>query len=300
MVKILATPKAISDVDLLLDAGVDGFIIGIKDFSIFHNFELMIEQLTELLPYIKKRKKEIFISLNKIINNKDIPLLKEYLLILDKMDIDGIMFGDISIVNLKQQLNLNIPLVWNQLHLPTNYYACNFWYEKGINYGQLSTGITMDEIIEIKQNTNMKLMVSIYGYLPIFESNRSLISNYFKYIKQEKLDNSYYMHEKITNQTYPMYEFRKGTYILSSHILNALEELPKLYQYHIDYVIINGLNIDSHSFIKVATAFVKASNNITDTEAIKQLSKEVDSYSKKNTSKGFFYKETIYKVKTNE
>lgn len=300
MSKILVIPPKLEDIDSLIDIGIDGFILGLKDFSFFHSFELTIEQLKEIIPKIKKAKKEIFISLNKIIYNEDIPLLKEYLLILEKLDINGILYDDISIVNLKQELKLKTPLVWNQLHFPTNYHTCNYWYSHGVKYGMLSTAITLKEIITIKKKTKMKLMVNVYGYLPIFTSSRYLISNYFEYINKSKKDELYYIGEDSKDELYPIYEDKKGTYILSSHILNALDELPLLIKNKVDYLVLRGLSIESHDFINITKCFVEALDHLSSLSTIKKLSKKVADYSNKLTDKGFLYKETGYKVKSNE
>ena len=58
--------------------------------------------------------------------------LKAVLLELNNYDITGVMYYDISIVNLKEKLNLKYDLVWSQEHLTTNYFTCNYWYSKSI------------------------------------------------------------------------------------------------------------------------------------------------------------------------
>jgi putative protease len=296
MSKFLAIPTNKQDIVKLINI-VDGFILGIKDFSLFNNFQVTIDELKELITIIKGENKDIFISLNKIIYNEDIPSLKEYLLVLDKLDIDGILFEDIAIPNLKKELNLKVELVWNQMHIPTSYYTCNYWYEHGIKYGFLAGEITLDEIIEIKNNTSMKLMTYIYGYLPMFESSRSLLTNYFNYIKDEKKDNLYHIYDKERNLSYPVYEDKNGTYILSSYIFNGLEEVSKLND--IDYLVINGLCLDSESYINTCKLCIEASKNVNNKELLKELSNKVSKNSNDHTDKGFLYKETIYRVKTN-
>ncbi|MDD3048822.1 MAG: U32 family peptidase [Bacilli bacterium] len=293
MSKILVSPSTVDSIDKLINIGVDGFILGIKDYSIFTEAIFTIDDLKILIPKIKTSNKEIFILINKIIYNKDIPLLKEYLLILDDLNVNGVIYDDVSVVNLKQDLGLKLDLVWGQTHLPTNHNTCDYWLNHGVNYALLSNEITLDEIIEINYNTKIKLMVNIYGYLPMFESSRKLVSNYFDYIKKDNKDKNYYLYEKERNSLYPIYEDINGTYILSPKILNGLEELPKLKDNNIDYVILNSLLINPDNFLKIVSYYINFTNNI------EKLSNEVDVLSNNNTDKGFFYKETIYRVKNN-
>lgn len=293
-------PPCIGDIDKMIDAGVDGFIFGIKDFSLFFNFQMTMDELKDILPSIKNKKKEVFIALNKIIYNEDISLLKEYLLILDNLNIDGILYDDISIVNLKKELGLKTDLVWHQAHLVTNYQACNYWHNRHeIKYGFLSNEITLEDILEIKKNTSMQLMMLVYGYLPMFQSSRSLITNYLSYIDKKKQDNLYYLNEPIKKMECPIYEDINGTYILSSHILNALSEIPTLIDAKMDYLVLNGLCLSSDEFIRIADIFVKASLNSADKVLIEALNKDANDISK-STDKGFLYKETVYRVKSNE
>ena len=191
--KIVSMPTDISNLKQSL-LYCDCFVVGIKDFSIGHNFYLTLEELEKLIPMLKNNSKEIFISLNKIIHNKDIPKLEELIIALNKLDIDGILYGDIALINIVKRLNLKVPLIWSQSHLITNYHTCNFWYKKGIKMGVISEEVTIKEILEINNNTNMKLIVPIYGFLTMFLSKRKLLSNYFNFIKKDKVKDKYYLY----------------------------------------------------------------------------------------------------------
>ena len=71
---------------------------------------------------------------------------------LDKMNITGVFFYDLAVLELKRELNLNIDLVWNQTHMVNNYKTCNYYYSKGVKYALLGKEITLDEILEIINN----------------------------------------------------------------------------------------------------------------------------------------------------
>lgn len=296
MTKILVIPPN-NNIDSLIDIDIYGFILGIKNVSVFNSCQYDINNLKTTIKKIKDHNKKIFVAINKIIYNEDIPLIKEYLLILDKLDIEGVIFDDISIFNLWKKLNLSFDLIWYQNHLLTNYYTCNYWYKKGIKYGFISTEITLKEIMEIKQNTNMKLLFQGYGYLPVMQSSRKLLTNYFEYIKFKKNKRNYKIYEKISQRSYPIYEDQNGTYILSDKVLNSIEETPILVKNNIDYIVLSGLNINNNRFKKVCYNFIEALDNYEDDKIIKQISKKMDN---NDYCKGFLYKETIYKVKRNE
>ena len=114
--------------DLYLDY-VDGIILSLKDYSIGSNVYYDLDEIKEIL---KNTKKEIFINMNNNIMNNEIEELKTILKELDKLNIKGIFFYDIAILQLKRELKLNIDLIWNQTHMVNNYKTCDYYYSKGV------------------------------------------------------------------------------------------------------------------------------------------------------------------------
>ena len=143
----------------------NSFIIGLKDFSINYQ-EYTIDEIKKLksdYPNI-----ELFISLNKNIFNDDLEELEKTLIELSKLDINGILFYDLSILSLVKKNNLNLPLVWAQEHMTTNYNTCNYYYDKGCKYVYLSSEITEEEI----PSKNIQGIVrKIKNYIYFLENN---------------------------------------------------------------------------------------------------------------------------------
>ena len=244
-------------------------------------------KLTEVLDIIKKNSdKDIFVSLNKNMHDNDLENLKDTLLKLDKTNVKAVIYYDISIVNLKQELELNLELVWNQEHMTNNYFTINYWKEHGVNYTWLSNDITLKEIKEIKENVDSKLMIELFGYVPMFTSYRHLINNYLKTfnLKEKK---EYYIEKE--GKSYSIVDDERGTTVYSSNILNGLYESVELNDF--DYIILNSYNIDEDCFEIVVELF----NNVNDKN--KEEYKKIISNMFEKTDSGFLYKETVYKVK---
>lgn len=292
--KILIMPNDLSNIDNYKD--IDGFIVGIKGLSWFVPLELTIDDLKIIISKIKALNKKIFVSLNKLMYNQDIPLVKEYLFIIDELGIDGFLYDDLSILRLSSSMNIKTPLVWFGIHSFTNFYTANYWFSKGIKHGILSTEITLDHIKEISDNTDMTLMMYGYGYLPMFVSARLLLSSYFKHIKGVKENKTYYMYENMRKASYPISENDLGTIILSDEIINTIDELPILNE-KVDYLILSSLNLPTNDFNKICQCYHDALSYLDDKEELKNISNRVKENSPARVNKGFLYKETIYKVK---
>ena len=238
---------------------IDVYLMPLKDLSINYPNTFTVDEIKE----IKKLNKEIFVFINKNIHNNELDNLKEKLIELEKLNINGIIFYDIALVKLKKELNLKTDLVWNQEHLTTNYGAVNYWYEKGIKYTYLSSELTKREIDEIRKNTKAKLFLNVFGYIPMFTSRRHLVDNYLETFNIKEKGNKIYKEDKFYN----IIDEKNGTTVYSNYILNIKEQL------NVDYLVYNSNMIDDDTFKNVLK------NN--------KLKEET----------GFLYKETIYKVK---
>lgn len=264
----------------------DGYIIGIKNLSINIPFYYSLEEIEEVINYLKENDKKIFISLNKNYFNNDLEELKRALKKLIKLEITGVLFYDLAVVHLNKKLNL----VWNQEHFTTNYDTINYWADLGVNTTLLSSELTLSEVKEIINKTNSKLMINVFGHVPIFTSVRNLVNNYLNYFKKPKTNDLFYMEFK---ESYPIINDKLGTFVYSPNVLNLIEE-TNLFKKHINYLILNSFNIPENKFLEILKLF----KNVNESN--------VQNYSNKitklipNNDKGFLYKKTIYKVKKNE
>lgn len=264
---------------------VDGFVLGLKDLSVNLPCYFELDELLDLVNNLGD--KEIFVNLNKNMHNTDLEYLKEVLMKLDKTNIKGVIYYDVSIVNLKKELDLKMDLVWGQEHMTTNYLTMNYWYDFGAKYTLVSSDITLEEIKEISNLAKSKLMVQMFGYQPMFTSYRHLVKNYLKTFNIEDNSNKY-MIEKEGN-SYSIIDDGLGTTVYSNNILNGIEEYLDL---DVEYVVLNSYNIDN--FEQVIDLF----NTVTENNKSEYYNQIKDMYS--NVDKGFLYKETVYKVKKND
>lgn len=286
MPKLMIIPKSKEISQLIYYS--DAFLFGIDNMSINMPIYFTIEEIKEIIDYIKENNKKIFISLNKNMHNNDLKKLEEILITLDALKIDGVFYYDVAVLNIVKRLKLDIPLVWSQEHLTTNFATINFWHDMKVEYTYLSAEITLDEIIEISRNSKAKLIVPIFGYLPIFASMRHTVNNYLD--KFDLKDSSKINYMNLKDDKYPIVDDKLGTNIYSAHILNGYHEYLILKNHNIDYITLNAFNIDDNKFLEVVKMFKEELEGSED--KINEMFE--------NTNSGFLYKETIYKVKKHD
>ena len=214
--------------------------------------------------------------------NSDLENVEKTLKALESLNIKGIFYYDISVLSIVKRLNLDIDLVWSQEHATTNYSTINYWNNLGATYTYLSNEITKEEILQIKNNTNSKLIVQVFGYITMFNSKRHLITNYLKYFKLDSNDKIYYMEKE--NNKYPVIDTYDGTEVYTSKILNAFDEYLEFESNNIEYACFNSFLIDDDKFIEVLRNYDEGIN-------------KVDIILGYNTFEGFMNTKTVYKVK---
>jgi len=251
---------------------VSCFIVPINNFSINYINTFTIEEIKEL-----NKIKPVFTIINKNIHNSELDDLKKILQEIEKIDISGIFFYDISLINLKNKLNLKTPLVWAQEHLTTNYQTINYWFNKGVKYVYLSSELTKNEIDEIKEKSKAKVFVNVFGHIPMFTSRRHLVKNYLQHfsLKDENKNKKIYKE----NKYYPIFDNQNGTTVYSDYILNILDEDLSKY----DYIVFNSNFINGEAFY----------------DTLVKYNEKKEEY-KFPYEHGFLYKETIYRVKEHE
>ena len=154
MTKLITIPtkQNLSNIVEYSDAiliGIDNLSVNVPDTYSIHEVEEIIKKYNQI---------EFFVALNKNMHKCDLDNLKDALIKLDKMNIAGIFYYDIAVLEYRNTLNLKVPLVWSQEHLTTNYATMNYWYNENVNYTYVSSEITLDEIIENRKNTISKVV----------------------------------------------------------------------------------------------------------------------------------------------
>lgn len=264
----------------------DGIILSLKDYSVQSTIYYYLDEIKEIIN--KYPNLEVFIKMNKNIFNDEIDRLKEMLIELNKLNIKGIFFYDLAILNIKQELNLDVDLVWDQSHMVNNYRTCDYYYNEGVKYALLGKEITLEEIKEIVEKSKITSIVEVVSTPAIAYSKRKLLTNYFKSINKDKKDTLEIL-EKVSNKYYIVKESNNGTSFYTKDIMNGTSIIKDLYSVNTPYIIMREEGIpdfdelvnDTHEYIE---------NECKDNDYIEK-------YKKLGDNTNFFFKETMYKVK---
>ena len=275
----------VSDKNNLYLDKVDGIILSLDKYSVESICSFTMDEIKDI---VSNTSKEVFIKINKNLENSDIDDIKNILIELDKLNVCGVFFYDLAILELKRELDLKLDLVWNQTHMVNNYKTCNYYYSRGCKYALLGKEITLEEIIEIIKKSDITSMVEVVSRPSVAFSKRSLLTNYYKDMGKES-KNELIIHEKVSDDNYRVIESELGTTFYLDKVTNGTGIIKELYDNDCKYIIFREYGIDSFEEL-VTDTMNYISNGCVD-------SNYIDKYKKLGDSTNFFYKKTIYRVK---
>ncbi|MDY5992489.1 MAG: U32 family peptidase [Bacilli bacterium] len=269
---------------------IDGLILSLKNYSSQSYLTYTFEEIEQIIK--DNPDKEIFINLNKNFFNDEIESLKEILLKIDKLNVKGIFFYDLAILQLKKECNLKTDLIWSQTYMVNNYKTCNYYHSKGVKYALLSKEITLEEIKEMITKSKIEAMVETVSMPSVAFSKRKLLTNYYHNLNKEAKKNLV-VTEKATNEEYQVLEDETGTNFFLNKITNATSIIKELYSCNCPYIILREYGIDHELFKELLIDTQKY------IESKCQDEEYINKYESLNDFTNFFFKKTIYQVKKN-
>ena len=199
------------------------------------------------------------------------------------------MYYDVAVLSIYKKLDLNYDLVWAQEHASTNYNTINYWNSFDVKYAYVSGDITEEDMVIISKNCKAKLIVNLFGYLPMFTSKRHIVKNYLEYFDLNDESSVNYIEKE--DKIYPIIDNNIGTSVFSSNILNGIKSYLNL---DIEYSVLNSFEIELNKFIEIINLF-----KIVNKDNVSKYEDKINNMFS-NVDRGFLDKKTIYRVKKYE
>lgn len=173
----------------------------------------------------------------------------------------------------------------------------------------LARELSLEEILNIKENSDVEIEVQVHGMTCMFQSKRMLLGNYYTFQdRQMKIqrneaatDSQLLLYDEERDNKYPVFEDYNGTHIMSPNDICLIEELEPLFEAGIDSLKIDGV-LQTEEYINVATEQYR--------EAIDLYEEDPDTYEDEKFmlvdpieaiqpehrpfDEGFYYKQTVY------
>ncbi len=105
-----------------------------------------------------------------------------------KYELTELFFGDPAVVMYVKAQENPIPLHWNAGDSITNHFQCNYWGKRGASRAVLARELNLDEIINIKENSNVEIEVQVQGMTCMF-NQKSYATRQLLYVPRSPNEN---------------------------------------------------------------------------------------------------------------
>lgn len=306
--ELLVTPHSLAHVQSLLAAGADAFVIGEQMFGLRLPGEFTVADIEQATTLIHQAGKKVYVAVNALFHNDRLQSLDNYLLEMQRIGVDALLFGDPAVVMAKRELGITIPLHWNPETIATNWFQANYWGERGATRAVLARELSLEEVIDIKEHANVEIEILVHGMTCMFQSKRALLGNYFLYRKQvmeienRKEARNMFLHDKERKNKYPIYEDVNGTHIFSPNDMCIIDELTEIFEAGIDSLKIDSI-LQTEDYATTVTSLYRQAINTYFDESSESYENVKDSLLEKIEAiqpplrpldTGFIFKETVY------
>ena len=260
------------------------------------------EAMKKAVDYAHENGVNVHITMNIVPHDEDMVGIEDYLKYLDEIGVDALIISDPGIFSIAKELT-DIDLHVSTQASVTNSATVNFWYNMGAKRVILARELSLEEIIEIRNNTpkDLEIEVFVHGAMCISYSGRCLLSNYMTGRDANRGDCSQACRWKYSIQEenrpgeyYPIEEDGSGTYIMNSKDLCLIDELDKLIEAGIDSFKIEGRMKTAfyvatviRSYRQIIDAYYEGNYN---EETVQKYFNELQKASHRHYTKGFFHK----------
>ena len=159
--------------------GADAVYFGGQDYSLRANAKnLSLEDIKEVTKMAHKLKKKVYVTVNIVFHNDDLNGLKEYLMYLGDIKVDGIIASDIIVIKMIKDLNLNVKVILSTQASTLNYRSAQFYKDLGVKQVVMAREAMKEDIKRIKDETGLEIECFIHGAMCTSISGKCILSNY--------------------------------------------------------------------------------------------------------------------------
>lgn len=255
--------------------GADAVYAGTSKLSLRTRAEMDIESLKQTIEYAHNIGKKVYVAMNIYARDNDYQSIKEELIEVDRLGVDGIIIADGGIVEYAKKYAPN-----TEIHISTQANVVSledakFWYKNGAKRVILSRELTGEEIRYIMDNKPSDLSVEmfIHGAICYAYSGRCYLSKYLANRCANLGDCAqpcrweYKLFAEEVNKPGSIIEIDhddKGTYIFSSKDMCLINKIPEIIDMGVDSLKIEGRLKTDYYLAKVVSSYRKAIDDYCD------------------------------------
>jgi putative protease len=232
--ELLAPAGSLESFFAAMEKGADAVYAGLRDFSArarAKNFTL--SQMEKMLGYAHAHGRRIYITLNTLVKEQELPQLVDTLANLQAMQVDGVIVQDLAVARLVRNHFPSIPLHASTQMTIHNTAGVQMLGELGFQRAVLARELAIDEIAAIAAATTVEIETFVHGALCFSISGQCFFSSYLGGHSGNR--------GRCAQPCRRLYDHRgKQGHFFSTSDLSAIDMLPELIQAGVKSLKIEG------------------------------------------------------------
>ncbi|MDR0847044.1 MAG: U32 family peptidase [Lactobacillales bacterium] len=299
----------------LIERGIDVIEIGEAPFAWNLPFSYTRDEQREIADLAHRGAAEICAVIDILMTPERMENLPEYLKFLVEIHADYLLVGDVGVIEMLREMEIEIPYIYAPTPLVTNSDQINFFAQDGAYAALISNEIPKNEMAALVAHTQVPVIINAFGAVNIQHSRRKLIRNYFDYKNLENNYDELFIVDPADEKThYTIYEDAQGTHTFNTNDLDLMPKLGELYAmgaaneneiyertkpwpecHRKMWIRLNSLFFkDGEKFVKIAGEFKEAWDEIAELTQVDLA--EIDANIRANFPEGRTYSTVFYEL----
>ena len=259
------------------------------------------EELPLAVKFAHEHDVKVHVTVNTMPRNDEVIHLPAYLEQLNDAGVDALILADLGAFTLAGKYAPRCERHISTQQSIANYECAQAWYDLGAKRVVLARECSLEEIRTIRQKTSKDLEIETFGHgaMCVSYSGRCLLSNYMTgrdsnrgACAQPCRYQYALMEEKRPGEYFPVFEDKRGTYILNSRDMCMIDHIQDLMDAGVDCIKIEGRAKSAYYAAIVTGAYRHVIDDINAGRPVDPVWRdEVEKVSHRVYSTGFYYGE---------
>lgn len=177
--EVLAPGGTLEKLKTAIHYGADAVYIGGNAYGLRRRAgNFTFEEMEEGVAFAKKHNAKVYVAANMVAHEEDEQGAGEFFRKVRDVGIDAVIVADPALIEICAMDAPGLPIHLSTQASATNYETLNFWHGEGLERVVLGREVTMEEIREIRNNTDVEIETFIHGAMCISYSGRCTLSNH--------------------------------------------------------------------------------------------------------------------------
>ncbi|CQR74270.1 putative protease YhbU precursor [Sporomusa ovata DSM 2662] len=174
-VELLAPVGTWDVLEAAIGAGADAVYLGGKRFNMrLHRTDTNFddEKLARAVKYAHAHNVRLYVTVNNLISEQELPGVREYLKLLNQIQPDSLIVQDLATLQLARDMNITVPLHASVMMNTHNEHSIKALMDYGVTRIVANRELTLTQLSLLKQRTGIELEYFVHGDMCVAHSGQ--------------------------------------------------------------------------------------------------------------------------------